>query len=598
MTLTTETLTPREPAVDLVKLISEGTYTSFPQALKEFISNAYDADAAQVDITIDEDSNSIVIRDNGVGMTLSDFLNYFASIARPGPSGARSARGRTRLGRLKIGRFGIGSLAVVGTAKELSVRSVRRLSGEGFEASINLAELREHFYKGEDLSRCWRFECKHWGGESDRTHFTEIRLHGLRDDLRALLNHPGEKSTGEFFESTKQLSGIDELAWQLGVICPAAYSQAYPIPKSSLNRRTDSVVIDHARRLLRDNFGIFLNGNPVRRPIFAPRYHPDKLKDLSKGRLLERRGLGFEVRCFRSPKGAPVYYEGYLVVQAAQLFPVELRGLLIRLRGVGIGWHRAANLGSATLSTMLPNLTGELWVQGLEDALQFDRESFREDHPTYRWLVKQLEELASKEAVEFRKRSRKRTSEAKKGSGEPKTTAAAGAAATTDAEETADTQAHTTAGTTAGATSSQREPEGFVSPEIFTRQPEYITRLIPQINGCLERGYFEACAMMIRRLAETLICELYASRGWEGELKDPTTHEFVGLRAMVNKICGDQRIGLNKRIQDGLKTTKDLGDIAAHDFKVRIRKSDLEGVRSSFRFTCERLIYEIGLKRA
>jgi hypothetical protein len=156
MALKTEVLAPREPGVDLVKIISEGTYTSFPQALKEFISNAYDADALRVDITIDDDSTSIVLRDDALGMTLSDFLNYFASIARPGPSGARTARGRTRLGRLKIGRFGIGSLAVVGTADKFSVRSVKRLSGEGFEASIDLAELREHFYKGEDLSKRWR----------------------------------------------------------------------------------------------------------------------------------------------------------------------------------------------------------------------------------------------------------------------------------------------------------------------------------------------------------------------------------------------------------------------------------------------------------
>lgn len=596
MALKTEVLAPREPGVDLVKIISEGTYTSFPQALKEFISNAYDADALRVDITIDDDSTSIVIRDDGIGMTLSDFLNYFASIARPGPSGARTARGRTRLGRLKIGRFGIGSLAVVGTADKFSVRSVKRLSGEGFEASIDLAELREHFYKGEDLSKRWRFHCERWTGESDRTHFTEIRIDGLRDDVRALLNHPGEKSTGEFFESTKQLSGIDELAWQLGIICPAAYSQAYPIPEVSLDRKKDSVIVERGRQLLKDNFSLFLNGDPVRRPIFAPCYHPDKLKDRGKAELLQKRGLGFDVRCFRAPKGAPIYYEGYVVVQAAQLFPVEMRGLLIRLRGVAIGWHRAGNLGSGALSTMLPNFTGELWVQGLEDALQFDRESFRDDHPTYRWLVRQLEELASKEAVEFRKRSKKRTEEAKRMAGEPSPGPNETATPSGETAEAADVGAPAARGT-GRPRSPQREAEGFVLSDIFSQQPDYVTRLIPQINGCWERGYLEACAMVIRRLTETLICELYAKRGWEDELKDPSTHEFVGLKSMVNKICGDPRIGLAKRVQEGLKKIKELGDIAAHDFKVRIRKGDLEGARSSVRFTCERLIYEVGVRK-
>lgn len=99
-----------------------------------------------------EDGSTIIIRDDGVGMTLADFRDFFASIGRPGKSGARAVRGKTVSGRRKIGRFGIGSLAVVGTADKFSVRSTRKASGEGFEASIDLKELRKHFNKGEDLA--------------------------------------------------------------------------------------------------------------------------------------------------------------------------------------------------------------------------------------------------------------------------------------------------------------------------------------------------------------------------------------------------------------------------------------------------------------
>ncbi len=102
---------PREPAIDLIRIISEGTYTSFPQAIKEFISNAHDADATMVNINIDDECGSVVIRDNGVGMSLDEYQKYFASIARSGKSASRTTWGRTKLGRLKIGRFGIGSLA-------------------------------------------------------------------------------------------------------------------------------------------------------------------------------------------------------------------------------------------------------------------------------------------------------------------------------------------------------------------------------------------------------------------------------------------------------------------------------------------------------
>src|SRR5579863_10192785 len=91
-TLGNRIATPRAPSIDLIRIISEGTYTSFPQALKEFVSNSYDADATRVDIGIDDECNTIRIRDNGIGMTLQDFKDYFASIAHSGKSAARSKR--------------------------------------------------------------------------------------------------------------------------------------------------------------------------------------------------------------------------------------------------------------------------------------------------------------------------------------------------------------------------------------------------------------------------------------------------------------------------------------------------------------------------
>src|SRR5437899_10827586 len=120
------TLNPREPAIDLVRIISEGTYTSFPQALKEFVSNSYDADATRVDISIDDECTIIRVRDNGIGMTLQDFKDYFASIARSGKSAARTPLGRSALGRIKIGRFGIGALAVAGIADRFVGRASRK----------------------------------------------------------------------------------------------------------------------------------------------------------------------------------------------------------------------------------------------------------------------------------------------------------------------------------------------------------------------------------------------------------------------------------------------------------------------------------------
>ncbi len=93
-------------------------------------------------------------------------------------------------------------------------------------------------------------------------------------------------------------------------------------------------------------------------------------------------------------------------MQAYQMFPEELRGILIRLRGVAVGWHRTLHLG-ASAATMLTSMSGEVWVNGLDEALQFDRESFREDHPLFDWLRSRIQEAVDKETTSFRNRSGK-----------------------------------------------------------------------------------------------------------------------------------------------------------------------------------------------
>ena len=46
----------------------------------EAISNAWDADAKKVEILIDNEANSFLVRDDGIGMTGDDFQNKFLKI--------------------------------------------------------------------------------------------------------------------------------------------------------------------------------------------------------------------------------------------------------------------------------------------------------------------------------------------------------------------------------------------------------------------------------------------------------------------------------------------------------------------------------------
>src|SRR5205809_4361407 len=100
-----------------------GIYKPFVKAFKELISNAYDADATTVTITVARDFSSIEVQDNGLGLTPVEFYRDFA---RLGGSTAWLNEGRSPGGRPRIGYKGIGFLAVARYCSRMEIESATR----------------------------------------------------------------------------------------------------------------------------------------------------------------------------------------------------------------------------------------------------------------------------------------------------------------------------------------------------------------------------------------------------------------------------------------------------------------------------------------
>jgi hypothetical protein len=94
--------------------------------LGEAISNAWDADAKNVWIYVDKTKNSLVIKDDGIGMSKDDFQNKFLKI---GYSKRRDGGTKSPKGRPFIGRKGIGKLALLSCAQKITVISKTKKVG-------------------------------------------------------------------------------------------------------------------------------------------------------------------------------------------------------------------------------------------------------------------------------------------------------------------------------------------------------------------------------------------------------------------------------------------------------------------------------------
>lgn len=111
-----------------------GVYKPFVKALKELVSNAFDADADSVHVTIADDFTSITVNDDGEGMTPFEFRNDFTRI---GGGSRRWLGARTGKGRLRIGSKGIGFLAL---ARYCSCLEVESAGSRRFQRELEITE--------------------------------------------------------------------------------------------------------------------------------------------------------------------------------------------------------------------------------------------------------------------------------------------------------------------------------------------------------------------------------------------------------------------------------------------------------------------------
>jgi len=105
-------------SLSVLNHLGRNLYRNFITVLGEAISNSWDADAKEIRIYIDRENNTLIIKDDGIGMTDTDFQSKFLKI---GYSKRKEGETKTALDRPYIGRKGIGKLALLSCAKRIHI---------------------------------------------------------------------------------------------------------------------------------------------------------------------------------------------------------------------------------------------------------------------------------------------------------------------------------------------------------------------------------------------------------------------------------------------------------------------------------------------
>lgn len=116
----------------IVSLLSKSTYQkSFPSAIRELVSNAYDADALSIKIDFDSTYSIIEILDDGNGMTFEEFKRYLRIAGKK-----QESQLTRKYKRKRIGQFGVGFLSVFPFCDSLQIITTTENSNDLLTATI------------------------------------------------------------------------------------------------------------------------------------------------------------------------------------------------------------------------------------------------------------------------------------------------------------------------------------------------------------------------------------------------------------------------------------------------------------------------------
>lgn len=136
--------------------------------------------------------------------------------------------------------------------------------------------------------------------------------------------------------------------------------------------------------------------------------------------------------------------------------------------------------------------------------------------------------------------------------------------------------------------------EADQSPSVFPQElfdnvnRSYIISMLKQINTSYNIKNYDCVAVMVRRLTESLIIDIFILKGKSNEIRNG--NGFIMLEKLITKFVSDNIVILSRNLPKNMLKIKDLGDRAAHDRNYITSKLDIDDNKTIFRVTINELL--------
>lgn len=395
--------------------ISEGIYRTEGSAIKELINNSFDAKATKVIINTNYPLFDILsCQDNGEGMSKDEFLRIVTGGIGDSPKAKISVSTRPTIGRL-----GIGILAIAQICRSFTIISHHEKTKTAFRGRMIFRTDVDEVAKMESKEN---YEIGTWILEEEMDYeeanrgvlvFTQdLRQSFIKRFKESEVIKKNEKNNSslefkhllsQFYENNfkmvKELGPYFELIWELCNLLPVTYYNGTPIRNNFLksiqkhnfssstlvNKDGIDFIAKKQSELLSYDFNVVFDDIKLFRPIQLPYPIHNRNNELQESQI-------FYLEYDKIVRKRRLKFYGYIIAQEMAIKPRDLKGIQIRIKNVGIGSHDPTLLKYDKIESPRDNwISGEIYVEeGLESALNIDRDSFNENDEHYYILRSQL----------------------------------------------------------------------------------------------------------------------------------------------------------------------------------------------------------------
>ncbi len=132
--------------------------------------------------------------------------------------------------------------------------------------------------------------------------------------------------------------------------------------------------------------------------------------------------------------------------------------------------------------------------------------------------------------------------------------------------------------------------------KLFENTRGYILQIVDQINLSYENTCYDACAVMIRRIIEILIIEVYDKFDVEDEICNADGNYYY-LNELISRAISSSHWKLGRNTKTSMKKLKTIGDMSAHSRRYNAKRSYIDDLVQDIRVVIEELLYLSGLRK-